>query len=289
MGAGFFKGLWAPMRPLPVGRAAFVLVASLVAGFLVASLLSAAAFAVTGGWGLALVLNSLVCFGVPGVVARRCVMGVRSRVGVSVPGPSLVIILGILALVCQPVVQWAAYLDRVFYEAVWGGAESMASQSAAVMASVCRFDTVWHWAEAVVVLALLPAVCEEAFFRGALLPLVRRATGSWHVAVVVSALIFSLVHLDATAFLARAVLGCLLGVVFVQTRSLLASMLLHFCNNLLVVIALSESDDVVKTLTAPAELPSLKLSLLSLAFIFFEVYYLSAISKMRAAIRKDSR
>ena len=277
------------MRPLPVGRAALALAVSLTEGFLLASLLSSPAFSVPGGWGLALALNSLVCFGVPGVVAMRCVVGVRARARVPVPGPSLVIILGILALVCQPVVQWAAYLDRVFYEALWGGAESVASQSAAIMASVCRFDTVWHWAEAVLVLALLPAVCEEAFFRGALLPLVRRATGSWHVAVVVSALIFSLVHLDATAFLARAVLGCLLGVVFVQTRSLLASMLLHFCNNLLVVIALSESDDVVKTLTASAELPSLKLSLLSLAFIFFEVYYLSAISKERETLHKDSR
>lgn len=289
MVSGVFKGLWAPVRPLPVGRAAFALVASLVAGFLAASLLSAAAFALTGGWELSLALNSVVCFGVPGLVAMRCVVGVRSQASVPVPGASMVIILGILALVCQPVVQWAAYLDRVFYEAVWGGAQSVASQSAAIMAGVCRFDGVWHWTETVLLLALLPAVCEELFFRGALLPLVRRASGSWHVAVVVSALIFSLVHFDATAFLARAVLGCLLGVVFVLTRSLLASMLLHFCNNLLVVIALSEADDVVKALTAPAELPSLKLSLLSLAFVFFEVYYISAISKMRALLRRDAK
>lgn len=289
MVSGFLRGLGAPARPLPVGRAAFALVVSLVAGFLAASLLSAAAFAITGGWGLSLAINSVVCFGLPGLVAMRCVVGVRRPAEVPIPGASIVIILGILALVCQPLVQWAAYLDQVFYEAVWGGGQSMASQSAAIMAGVCRFDGVWHWAETVALLALLPAVCEELFFRGALLPLVRRATGSWHVAVIVSALVFSLAHFDATAFLARAVLGCLLGVVFVQTRSLLASMLLHFCNNLLVVMALSEADDVEKALTAPAELPSLKLSLLSLAFVLFEVYYISAITKMRAFLRKGQK
>ena len=60
------------------------------------------------------------------------------------------------------------------------------------------------------VIALIPAVCEELFFRGALQQILRQWFDNGYVAIAVTALIFSLVHGDVYGLVPRFVLGLLL-------------------------------------------------------------------------------
>ncbi len=88
----------------------------------------------------------------------------------------------------------------------------------------------------VVSLALVPAVCEELFFRGALQQTLCRMLRSHHAAVLVTAAIFSLLHGEVFAFLPRFVLGAVLGYLFYYGGSIWINMFAHFCNNLTVVV-----------------------------------------------------
>lgn len=86
-------------------------------------------------------------------------------------------------------------------------------------------------------IAVLPAIGEEFFFRGVLLRLFREWTGNVHVAVIISAFLFSALHLQFFGFVPRFILGMFLGYLFVWTRSIWAPVLVHFFNNGLAVFA----------------------------------------------------
>ena len=80
------------------------------------------------------------------------------------------------------------------------------------------------------VMALIPAVGEEMTFRGVVQqPLTRKLNP--HVAIFLSAAIFSFIHFQFYGFLPRMFLGLLLGYMFYITNSLWTSIAMHFVNN----------------------------------------------------------
>lgn len=81
------------------------------------------------------------------------------------------------------------------------------------------------------IVAVVPALGEEFLFRGILLKLLAQIFKNVHVAVVVSSVIFSAIHLQFYGFLPRLMLGIVLGYLFVFTRNLWVPILIHFINN----------------------------------------------------------
>lgn len=94
-----------------------------------------------------------------------------------------------------------------------------------------------HFLLNLVTLALMPAICEEVFFRGCLQTYLTGRTTRPHVGIWLTAFIFSSLHFDPAGFLPRLFLGALLGYVFAASRSLYPCILLHFLNNASVVVA----------------------------------------------------
>ena len=80
------------------------------------------------------------------------------------------------------------------------------------------------------VIALIPAIGEELTFRGVLQQALTRKCNV-HVAVFLSAFIFSFIHFQFYGFLPRMFLGLLLGYLFYYSGSLWTSILMHFFNN----------------------------------------------------------
>lgn len=89
----------------------------------------------------------------------------------------------------------------------------------------------------IVVVALVPAVCEELFFRGALQGILQSLVRNDHVGVLLTAVVFSLAHGDMYGFIPRLLLGILLGYLFWTTGSIVVSACAHFVNNAAVVVA----------------------------------------------------
>jgi len=80
------------------------------------------------------------------------------------------------------------------------------------------------------VIALIPAIGEELTFRGVLQQGLMRKMNP-HVAIFITAAIFSFIHFQFYGFLPRMFLGLLLGYMFYITGSLWTSILMHFVNN----------------------------------------------------------
>lgn len=88
-----------------------------------------------------------------------------------------------------------------------------------------------------IMIALLAAVGEELLFRGVLLRLLVQGTKNVHLAVWISAFIFSAFHLQFYGFVPRMVLGLIFGYVFIWSGSLWIPIILHFVFNGMSVIA----------------------------------------------------
>ncbi len=96
--------------------------------------------------------------------------------------------------------------------------------------------SVWMMFVNLFVMALLPAVCEEMMFRGWLQ---RRLSNSVniHVAILVSAFVFSAIHFQFYGFIPRMLIGAALGYLYCYTGSLWAPIIAHFTNNAVAVIS----------------------------------------------------
>lgn len=81
-----------------------------------------------------------------------------------------------------------------------------------------------------VVFALTPAICEEIAFRGFILSGLARG-GRLGIAVVISSLMFGIFHLIPQQAFNAALLGLILGLLAVYSRSLLPAIVFHLCNN----------------------------------------------------------
>lgn len=85
------------------------------------------------------------------------------------------------------------------------------------------------------VLAFLPAVCEELIFRGIILNGLRKNIKDIY-AVLLSAFMFALMHGRIEQFIYPFILGLVFGWLVIKTKTILSSMIVHFVNNLLVII-----------------------------------------------------
>ncbi|MDR0793487.1 MAG: CPBP family intramembrane metalloprotease [Chitinophagaceae bacterium] len=98
-----------------------------------------------------------------------------------------------------------------------------------------RLNTFSDYLMAIFVVALLPAVCEELFFRGALQQVMVSWTRSVFWGIIITSAIFSAIHFSYYGFLSRFFLGIMLGYVFYYGKNIRLNMLIHFLNNALAV------------------------------------------------------
>ena len=88
----------------------------------------------------------------------------------------------------------------------------------------------------IVVMAVVPAVCEEFIFRGAVQQTCAKWFGNHHWAILLTAAVFSIIHFDLFNFMPRFLMGLLLGYIFYYSGTIWASIMAHFTNNALVVL-----------------------------------------------------
>ena len=87
-----------------------------------------------------------------------------------------------------------------------------------------------------VILAILPAIAEEVFFRGVLQRLFIQITRRPWIGIIITAMIFSALHGQFLGFIPRLVLGIVLGALYWYSGSIYPGMIAHFLNNAVQVI-----------------------------------------------------
>ncbi|HHT03985.1 MAG TPA: CPBP family intramembrane metalloprotease [Bacteroidales bacterium] len=88
----------------------------------------------------------------------------------------------------------------------------------------------------IIVIALLPAILEEVFFRGAMQRTMINLVKYRFLGILLTSILFSLIHFQPFSSIPRVFLGLFLGYLYVFSKNIIYPIIFHFLNNLTVVI-----------------------------------------------------
>jgi uncharacterized protein len=135
-------------------------------------------------------------------------------------------------LVNSPFIEWNAsvYLPE-FLKGFEEWARTREDFATEVTEFLTTFDGTGQLLIGIFVIAVLPAIGEEFVFRGLLQPQLHKSTGNIHIAIWVSAFLFSAMHMQFFGLVPRMLLGGLFGYLYYWSGNLWIAMLAHFVNN----------------------------------------------------------
>lgn len=139
----------------------------------------------------------------------------------------------------------------------------------------------------ILVVAIMAGIGEELVFRGVLQKFIIGWTKNVHAGILISAFIFSAVHLQFFGFLPRFALGVLLGYMFLWSRSIWVPIIAHSFNNAMVIIVSSafiKDNSFMESLNN--ENPPVWTGIISLALVCFFMYKLKT-RKEKLAMQKE--
>ena len=100
-----------------------------------------------------------------------------------------------------------------------------------------RMDGMGDFLINLLMIAIIPAIGEEMLFRGGLQKLLQEWTNKPHLAILLSSIIFSAIHVQFYGFVPRMVIGMVLGYLFYWSGNLWYPIIGHFINNGVQVVA----------------------------------------------------
>lgn len=146
--------------------------------------------------------------------------------------------LSILLLLCAIpfnsfLINWGHLLFGSFESEFFKKAAELNEQIFTVMLTMNNFSDLLIM---LFITGLIPALGEEFLFRGVLLNLFKRWTGNSHIAIIISSVLFGLMHFQISNLIALIFMGMILGYTVHYTKTIWTGVVLHFINNSLVVI-----------------------------------------------------
>jgi len=121
--------------------------------------------------------------------------------------------------------EWMADLEQIM--------KDMEAAAAELTELLATADNIPMLLFNILVMAVVPALSEEVCFRGTCQKLIG---GNKHVAVWVTAILFSAIHFQFYGFIPRMLLGAMFGYLLLWSGSLYVPMLAHFTNNSIAVV-----------------------------------------------------
>jgi membrane protease YdiL (CAAX protease family) len=189
------------------------------------------------------IFNSIGLFLLPSLVfALLAGRSVSSYLAMKIKPSFVAAVIGIAVIMAiLPFIHWLASLNAMMTLPSWlSGMESWMLRSEEQARELTDLflssSSMTGLALNLFMIAVLPAIGEEFLFRGVLLRLFREWTKSPHFAVLISAFLFSALHLQFYGFLPRFVLGIVLGYLFVWSRSIWVPVIVHLFNNGIAVV-----------------------------------------------------
>ncbi len=159
--------------------------------------------------------------------------------------PVSIFLTGMAAIVLlTPVIDWLAEWNKglqlpASLEALQLKMEEYERSAELLLNTILHDDRLAILGVNIFIIAVLASVGEELLFRGLIQRLLQRWTGGRiHLAVWITAFIFSAIHFQFFGFVPRVLLGALLGYLFAYSGSLWVCIAAHTFNNALTVLSL---------------------------------------------------
>jgi ABC-type Na+ efflux pump permease subunit/membrane protease YdiL (CAAX protease family) len=230
-----------PQTSMPLSAMVFCLVMLIPINFVLSGFLNRLDADMT--WRLLLMglFTALMFFVFPWIVASFLRVSVADGFGLRSAAAVYFVGAGLLGLSLWPLVMSMTEAWHEIYKWIAGAEQSQNWQDRLVefgTAAAAKFRLVSPWIIALT-LSIVPAFCEEWFFRGMLLRTLLTHKSKW-IAILVSAAIFGLFHVMSSStialdrFLPTAMIGIILGYLCYKSGSILPGVFLHATHNAIV-------------------------------------------------------
>ena len=123
-------------------------------------------------------------------------------------------------------------------------------------------------------IAIIPAIGEEMFFRGVIQKKLKNILRNPHIAILITSFIFSAIHMQFFGFLPRFFLGIILGYLFYYSGNLWMPIIAHFINNALAVFLAYFYYERINEETSQLETPEISMmqATIFLVIVLFFIY-----------------
>ena len=154
---------------------------------------------------------------------------------------------------------------------------SLEGEAEKIMRAFTATRTIWGLLVNLLMIGILAAVGEELIFRGLLQRLLTDLVKNVHIAIIITAILFSAFHFQFFSYLPRFILGMILGYLMVLGRSIWFPIIAHFVNNAMGVIyyyfnSRGSADDMLEEIGTSRMMPLTALVSLFLFTLFFVLW-----------------
>lgn len=142
----------------------------------------------------------------------------------------------LLMFTCLPFINWLITMNEAiqlpsFLSGMEHWMKSTEDEAAQLTEVFMNMPTVGGFLFNMLMIALLPAIGEEFMFRGLIQRLIKEWLDNIHVAIFISAFLFSAMHMQFYGFVPRMMLGVIFGYLFFWSGSIWVPVCAHFVNN----------------------------------------------------------
>ncbi|MEN8137433.1 MAG: CPBP family intramembrane glutamic endopeptidase [Bacteroidota bacterium] len=181
----------------------------------------------------------------------------------------------VLIIVVRPIVSWLAILNSTIDLSFLGKLGEYVISTSDLIAEktllLARADSIDKLLINIFIIAILPAIGEELFFRAIIQRLLYKVSGRFHLSIWVTAIVFGVMHFNVRGVLPIIFLGLILGYIYFYTENIWLAILAHFINNAsLLLIFFKFPVETESVVSDNISIPSLLFSvLMSFSLLFF--------------------
>ncbi len=156
--------------------------------------------------------------------------------GMALPKPQLMLLVFMLMACAMPAMGFVNELNQKmvlpdFLKGIQAWMKRLEDEGEKTTIALLKMTSFGAYLINLFVVAIVPAICEEFIFRGALQRTFLRWIKNPHVAIWTSAFIFSTIHFQFFGFFPRLLLGAGFGYIYFWTKSIWYTIFAHFLNN----------------------------------------------------------
>ncbi len=182
----------------------------------------------------------------------------------------------IIIMVCiQPIISWFGWLNhQISFPQAWQFINdwiiAKETEAQEMTFLLIEHHSLTELMVNVLMMVIIPAVGEEWIFRGLIQRNLAKIFNNRHIAILITAFLFSAMHFQFMGFLPRFLLGIVLGYLLIITNNLWFPIAAHFTNNLMAIIAYQyySMDDVLNETQSAPDYYLVILSLCAILILF---------------------
>ncbi len=234
-----------PLMKMNTSRGVLTFIFATIAGLILASLLMAVIIGqevTTLKLRVATVLQDIMVFIAPALVTAIMLTRYPARfleIDRRLPVRTLIMAVITMIVAIPAINRVVAWNESVTFPASMSGFEMQLRQyeenAAAMVNLLMGGDSIGNLILSMLIVGVLAGFSEELFFRGTLQRLLTPSRGMAHVAIWVTAFIFSAVHVQFFGFIPRLLLGAFFGYLLWWSGNLWLPIIIHAFNNCIVV------------------------------------------------------